>query len=63
MYAEKNIYRSAYTGFIDDYAGTNIKVRAYKEDISIYAEDTTDGHIRVKTGKDLFIESTNACKY
>ena len=60
MYAEKNFYRSAYTGFIDDYAGTNIKVRAYKEDISIYAEDTTDGHIRVKTGKDLFIESTNA---
>ena len=57
MYAEKNIYRSAYTGFIDDYAGTNIKVRAYKKDISIYAEDTTDGHVRIKSGNDLFIES------
>ena len=57
MYAEKNIYRSAYTGFIDDYAGTNIKVRAYKKDISIYAEDTTDGHVRIKAGNDLFLES------
>ena len=57
MYAEKNIYRSAYTGFIDDYAGTNIKVRAYKEDISIYAEDSSEGNVRVKTGSTLFLES------
>ena len=51
MFAQKNLYRSAYEGFIDDYAGTNIKIRAYTEDISIYAEDTTDGHIRIKAGK------------
>ena len=57
MYAEKNFYRSAYTGFIDDYAGTNIKVRAYKEDISIYAEDSSEGNVRVKTGSTLFLES------
>ena len=57
LYTQKNLYRSAYEGFIDDYAGTNIKVRAYTKDISIYAEDTTDGNIRIKAGEDLFIES------
>ena len=57
MFAQKNLYRSAYEGFIDDYAGTNIKIRAYTEDISIYAEDTTDGHVRIKAGNDLFLES------
>ena len=57
MFAQKNLYRSAYEGFIDDYAGTNIKIRAYTEDISIYAEDTTDGRMRIKAGKDMYIES------
>ena len=54
MFAQKNLYRSAYEGFIDDYAGTNIKIRAYTEDISIYAEDTTDGHVRIKAAMIYF---------
>jgi len=57
IYAQTNIYRSAYTGFIDDFAATKINMRAYKEDISIYAENTDDGHVRIKAGEDLYIES------
>ena len=60
IYAQTNIYRSAYTGFIDDFAATKINMRAYKEDISIYAENTDDGHIRIKAGEDMFIESLDA---
>ena len=60
MYTQKNFYRSAYTGFIDDFAATKINMRAYKEDISIYAENTDDGHIRIKAGEDMFIESLDA---
>jgi len=38
----------------------NLKITAGKKEISLYAEDTTDGNIRIKAGEDLFIESLDA---
>ena len=38
----------------------NLKITSGKKEISLYAEDTTDGQVRIKSGKDLFIESVNA---
>jgi len=37
----------------------NVDITAGKKEINLYAQDTTDGHIRIKAGKNLFVESLN----
>ena len=63
-YAQKNIYRSAYTGFIDDYAKGKYQLQTYTGTIYITAssasiEFNASGNI-VNTGSEIHLNSTTA---
>ena len=64
MYAEKNIYRSAYTGLIDDYAKGKYQLQSYEGSINITSTASTiefkaSGNI-LNTGAEVHLNSTAA---
>ena len=63
-YAQKNIYRSAYTGFIDDYAKGKYQLQTYEGTIYITSSSASiefkaSGNI-VNTGSEIHLNSTTA---
>ena len=38
----------------------NVIITAGKKEISLYAQDTTDGHVRIKSGNKMYLESLNS---